>query len=228
MKIADVDAAMANIPVARTLNQRDNQGTSSGSAHETRKNSKEKSQQFEVTSPAPDRILLNRFEGANDAAQAVAQQIRSVHSALELVEKHLEGMKQTLEGVAKAYPPYPLGSAERVAALRQFVGLRKIIDQLTFPPPDDSPDRISAESADSFSASHELVLTAGEDHGAVISGYQHLHTGAEDLDIPQLFTTASDEEIQDALNRIVLAHQTMQQRREAFIREAHKILASVS
>lgn len=228
MKIADVDAAMANIPVARTPNQRDYQGTSSGNAHEIRKSSGEKGSQLEVTSPGPDRILLSKFEGANDAAQAVAQQIRSVHSALEVVEKHLEGMKQTLEGVAKAYPPYPLGSAERVAALRQFVGLRKIIDQLTFPPPDDSPDPISAESANSFSASHELALMANEDQDAVISGYQHLHTGADGLGIPQLSTAASDEEIQDALNRVVLAHQTMQQRRESFIREAHKILASVS
>lgn len=228
MKIGDVEPAIANIPVARTDNQRGRQGTSAGSTPETGRDSGEDVLQLEVTSPAPDRILLNRFEGVNDAAQAIAQQIRSVNNTLELVQKHIVDMKQVLESVAKAYPPFPHGSAERVAALRQFIGLRKIIDQLTFPPLDDSPDDIPQGCADTLSDPSDLKLTLGRGKEPIISGYQDLFTGAADLDIPELSTEASDEKLHDALRRVVNAHREMRQRHEGFIKDAHRIIARIS
>ena len=52
------------------------------------------------------------------------------------VENSVEGMKGQFGEFLKYYPPFPPGSEERIKLLRGYVGFRKLIDQLTFPPPE--------------------------------------------------------------------------------------------
>ena len=227
MKISDIDAVIAHMPVVRADNKAGRDAAPPYNTHENSKAHNTETSQAEITTPSTDRILLNKFEGANDAGQAIAQQIRAVNNTMDLIEKHVLEMKATLESVVKAYPPYPQGSAERVAALRQFVGLRKMIDQLTFPPPEDSPAKILADVSSS-SDSGDWELAVGKSQSPMILRHQPLHTGAEGLDIPEVSTEASEESIQNALNRVIRSCQTIQQRRQGFIRDANRIIAAIS
>lgn len=73
----------------------------------------------------------------NEKINSVAQEQKLYQKQLQQVDDSIERMKAELVKIIKMFPPYPPGSEERVRALRACSGCRKLIDQLTIPPPDD-------------------------------------------------------------------------------------------
>lgn len=98
----------------------------------------------EARAPADDigkyaRALLvpeSRFERA--------QVVRQTDARLQRVEASLESMRTNVEAIVKRYPPYSSADNERVEYLNQITGLRKQIEQLTFPP--DNTDSAYADA----------------------------------------------------------------------------------
>ncbi len=148
-----------------------------------------------------DRIQLINLENTNSQSQQLAQQIRDVDQAMQAIDGHLSEMQAKLEQIVKIYPPYPPENAERIESLSQFSALRKIIEQLT---PSDPH--------------HDLQL--GMDHSP-------LHWEQIDLDIPEISTHASDQEIVNALDKTVEAHAIFKARRQSFVTHANRILSQL-
>ncbi len=59
--------------------------------------------------------------------------------AMEAAITTIEEMKKTLTSIIKDFPPYPVGSEERVHRLRDFAALRAMIERLTIPPERGDP-----------------------------------------------------------------------------------------
>ncbi|MBI5063910.1 MAG: hypothetical protein HZB87_10735 [Desulfatitalea sp.] len=178
-----------------------------------------------VTTPSTDRILINELEGANEEIRVVARQIREVDHTMEVISQNLEKMSASLEIIVKNYPPYLQDSKERVTALRQFVGLRQMIDQLTFPPPDDSPAKILGDSKQ-FAAAGDWELSVGKGHTPVTIRHQPVHSGADGLDLPELMIDSPDPSVHKALSQMAKSHEVLRQRRFAFAEDANRAVAS--
>lgn len=156
-----------------------------------------------------DRILYNKIESANDQSLAVARKIRAVDKTMAQVEEKVNDMHTFLEGVVKAYPPYPPGSSERVEAMRKFAALRKQIDQLMYPPPDDE------------------VSTLPVNGGGKSEGGPWRLSGDMDLKLPELAADAGDSELNDALDSLGKAYEALQRQHKAFIEDANHIIATL-
>lgn len=221
MKVPDVETAATALRFNRAE-------TRSDSGRILPENNQSKAPEaVEIKIPSRDRILFNKLEGANAAERRIARQIREVDSTLEAVEKNLEQMRASLESVLKIYPPYPQGSNERIQALRQFGGLRQLIDQLTVPPPDDSPARILGDEKIHAEAG-DWEFTSSQGEISLIIGRQPIHSGSDGLDIADLAPDASDQELQDTLGNITKAQQILRERRGAFVADANRVIAAMS
>ena len=88
---------------------------------------------------------LSALQKINDSLNEVAQKKRTSDKILNGVEGYVDRMKAQLEKVIKNFPPYPPESEERINLLRSYAGFRKLIDQLTIPPPEES--RVGAETS---------------------------------------------------------------------------------
>lgn len=181
----------------------------------------------EVTTPSPDRILINKLEGANDEIRTVAQQIRAVDHTMEAIEQNVQKMTASLEGIVKSYPPYLQGSKERITALRQFGGLRQLIDQLTMPPPDDSPAIILGDEK-RFAEAGDWEFTYGNDQPPVVIRHQPVHSGADGLNLPELAPDASDDSVRKALGQMSGSYETLQRKRRGFTADANRAMAAIS
>ncbi len=71
-----------------------------------------------------------------DVLNKAADVVREVSATAEKADQLLGGMEDALGGVVKMYPPYPVDNPERISLLNSFGGLRRQIDALTFPPPE--------------------------------------------------------------------------------------------
>jgi len=65
-----------------------------------------------------------------------AATVRETGNAVQQATGLLAKAKQGLTEIVKMYPPYPVDSAQRAAILNEVSGLRKQVEQLTFPPPE--------------------------------------------------------------------------------------------
>jgi hypothetical protein len=74
----------------------------------------------------------------NDSSNEVAQKRQTGDKILNGVEGSVDGMKAQLEKIIKNFPPYPPEDQERMKLLRNYAGFRKLIDELTLPPPEKS------------------------------------------------------------------------------------------
>jgi hypothetical protein len=89
----------------------------------------------------------------NEQMNSAALGQRLFQRQLQQADDSIERMKAHLGRIIKQFPPYPLGSDDRMRALRAYAGCRKLIDQLTVPPPDDELEpRTVAGSAASVKA----------------------------------------------------------------------------
>jgi hypothetical protein len=53
---------------------------------------------------------------------------------LDKIEKTITSLKEEISTMRRTLPPFPPGSQERVRLLKSYIGLRKLIEQLTVPP----------------------------------------------------------------------------------------------
>ncbi len=95
----------------------------------------------------------------NDRLNLTAKIQRTYEKRFERVNDYIERMKTQLERIIKQFPPFPPGSEDRVQALRSYAYFRKMIDQLTIPPPDDPANKEIRELAvSSGSAAEEIQV----------------------------------------------------------------------
>jgi hypothetical protein len=73
------------------------------------------------------REKMPQFSGAALKLREMDQQMGQIEKAVSSVKEELNTMRRTL-------PPFPPGSQERVRILKSYIGLRKLIEQLTVPP----------------------------------------------------------------------------------------------
>jgi uncharacterized phage infection (PIP) family protein YhgE len=168
-----------------------------------------------IKPPSQERIQLNRLEAKNAKTQQIAQQIRQTNQTIDTIDSHLSEMRAKLEQIVKIYPPYPPDSVERIEALRQFSALRQMIDQvIRSTEGGDIPRSLFAsgsrpEAAGMETPNGNIELSAGP---------RHRHPAQSDLDIPDISTNATDEQITGALERTVAAQATLQSRRQLLLR----------
>ena len=90
----------------------------------------------------------------NDSWNDIAQKKRTYDNKINEVEDYVARMKAQLERIIKNFPPFPAGSEERIQLLRGFAGFRKLIDQLTIPPPEES--KVGAENSTILSPAESI------------------------------------------------------------------------
>ncbi|MDA8138513.1 MAG: hypothetical protein M0036_07635 [Desulfobacteraceae bacterium] len=226
MKIADNEKVVPPVPPI----QSDPQGQSyyQAQAEKKAKELKINAKAYEVdrSLSSSDRILFSKLEGANDQAQTVAQQIRDVDNTISRIQDKVEKMKAALDPVVKMYPPYPVDSEERVEALRQFSSLRKMIDQLTIPPRDDSPEKILGDSS-RFSEAGQWEISVGNNQPNLVIQPQPLHPGPGGLDLPELPSDAPDQMLHDAADSVAQAQKILPDRRAGFVADANRVIAAL-
>ena len=83
----------------------------------------------------PELLELHKI---NDSWNVIAQKKRIHDKLLNEVEDYVDHLKAQLERIIKNFPPFPPGSEERIQLLRNFAAFRKLIDQLTIPPGEES------------------------------------------------------------------------------------------
>jgi len=81
---------------------------------------------------------LLELQKINDSWNVIAQKKRIHDKLLNEVEDYVDHLKAQLERIIKNFPPFPPGSEERIQLLRSFAAFRKLIDQLTIPPAEES------------------------------------------------------------------------------------------
>ena len=87
----------------------------------------------------------------------MALKVRHANHTLRKIDQGLQRMKDSLDAIVKQYPPYPPGSKERIAVLKEVGALRREIEKLTFPPqPDESSKRLPSAGS-SFSLTTEKL-----------------------------------------------------------------------
>lgn len=95
----------------------------------------------------------------NDRLNSTAKIQRTFENRFEKLNDSIERMKAALEGILKQFPPYPPESEDRIRALRSYAFFRKMIDQLTLPPPEKTQDaEIRDLAADSGAAREEIRI----------------------------------------------------------------------
>jgi hypothetical protein len=76
--------------------------------------------------------------GARTAISQNARNLSHLDGTLSFIEQVVAKMKEQLLEIRRTLPPFGPEDAERVKILRGYVGLRQLIDQLTFPQPAQS------------------------------------------------------------------------------------------
>lgn len=154
--------------------------------------------------------LSNRQASAS-SLNAVAHSIRIADQAMEEIGKHIQKMKNELKTHVKNYPPYPPGSEERAKILKAFSAFRKLIDELTIPPDDNSAAKIL--NSPSASTSEKNGIAVEHDGFGKTIRSQPVGTGPEGLDIPEFPPNATDEEFETMISRLGKASGTLEVRR---------------
>jgi hypothetical protein len=80
----------------------------------------------------------SELQKINDSSNEVAQKQQTRDKILKGVGDYADRMKAQLGRIIKNFPPFPPESKDRIMLLRSYSGFRKLIDQLTIPPPEDS------------------------------------------------------------------------------------------
>lgn len=159
-----------------------------------------------------DRASVSGIQSINEDLVRVATSVRVADNVMDTIGRLMAQMKASLERIIKNYPPYPLGSPERVEYLRAFNGLRRQIDDLTIPPQDEGARKIMADPAVVPGAGDWEVIV-GENGSRTVIRSEEVHTGPTGLDIPALADTATDGEIEAAIDNLDAAQGTLDARR---------------
>jgi len=172
------------------------------------------------------RRLLASLRSSHAGMNAVAREIRSADSAMGKIGDYVKQMKAQLQTMLKHFPPYPIGSDERVAHMRRFNGFRKLIDELTVPPRNDGMPKIMADPEVNSDAGDWSVTLDDSGRTATIRA-QQVHAGPSGLNIPELAETATDDEVHEAIGSLESAQETLGERQEALSADVRTIEASL-
>lgn len=130
---------------------------------------------------------VDKLEIIHSRFNSVARTIRVADENMGKIENYIDRMKTELQRIIKNYPPFPPGSEARVKRLKSINAFRRVIDQLTIPPP-------SEEFAAKIMLDHDVVSKTNDSQK--MFGENKLNqTGSEGLDIPQLPEDVSDEKV---------------------------------
>jgi hypothetical protein len=166
-------------------------------------------------------IALSKRQEVNSSFHKIAARINAADTAIKTVNEYVEKMKAELETIVKTYPPYPPGSTERVKILRSYSSVRKIIDQLTIPPPEEWTEKIMAGQARFSQAGNQDT----NEKAVQIVQEQPVPT-ATGLNIPDLSDTATDAEVNDAVSKLDAAKRTLELRQADMSKAADSIALS--
>jgi len=143
-----------------------------------------------------------------------AGSISKADTAMKAIGGVLSEMKGQLEEIVKNYPPFPAGSSERVRMLKHFAALRREIESLTIPPDDKEAAYILADP-DRVPGAGDQEMTVDGIGRKVIVRSQPVHAGPDGLDIPELDVSATDQEIENAIEKMNTAESMLQVKRTA-------------
>jgi hypothetical protein len=135
-----------------------------------------------------------QLRARQDVLNQAATVVRDVGATVEKADQLLSGMEESLGGVVKMYPPYPVDNPERVTLLNSFGGLRRQIDALTFPP----PETLEAVSKLLVPPDGSMAKTGAEEKKAAFSLIKEPMWDISSIDP----LTASDEEVGKAFEQV--------------------------
>ena len=137
---------------------------------------------------------VDKLEIIHSRFNSVARTIRVADENMGKIENYIDRMKTELQRIIKNYPPFPPGSEERVQRLKSINAFRRLINQLTIPPPNE-------EFAEKIMPDHDVVSKTNDSQK--MSDENKLHqTGSKRLDIPQLPEGADDDEVHAFIEKL--------------------------
>jgi len=170
------------------------------------------------TEPSEGHFGVDRLETIHSTFNSVARTIRVADENMGKIENYIDRMKGELQRIVKNYPPFPPGSEERVKRLKSINAFRRLINQLTIPPPNE-------EFAAKIMSDHDVVSKTN--YSQKMSGENKLHqTGLERLGIPQLPEGADDEALHAFIEKLGAAREMLGQMRSELAAGASKIAKS--
>lgn len=168
--------------------------------------------------PLKGHFGVDRLEAIYSRLNSVARTIRVADENMGKIENYIDRMKAELQRIIKNYPPFPPGSEERVERLKSVNAFRRLIDQLTIPPPNE-------EFAAKTVPDHDVVSKTN-DSQKMSDGNKLHQTGSERLDIPQLPEDANDEVLYFFIEKLGAAREMLGQMRSELAADASKIAES--
>ena len=169
------------------------------------------------TEPLKGHFGVDKLETIHSRFNSVARTIRVADENMGKIENYIDRMKTELQRIVKNYPPFPPGSEERVKRLKSIAAFRRLIDQLTIPPPKELAVKIMPE--------HDVVSKTN--YSQKVFSESDLHqTIPEGLDIPQLPEGADDEALHAFIEKLGAAREMLRQMRSELVADASKIAES--
>jgi len=159
----------------------------------------------------------HRLAANHERARVLASTIRTMDRAMEAAMTTIDEMKKTLTSIVKDFPPYPVGSEERVHRLRDFAALRAMIERLTIPPEKETEWLAAARhDGEPQVQSDQWVLVIEPGGSTRTARKEDIHIGPSGLNIPELAPPESvdNRSIEQALQQLDRAGNTIQERRE--------------
>ena len=153
-----------------------------------------------VARPSTQAVRQAEVMAYRDQMNAAAVRIRSADAAMAEIGRNLGEMKETLQVIVKQFPPFALDSLERIEYLKKLSGLRQQIDALTLPAPDKALGAMLADPARVAGTGESAFSLPNGEHFVIKAPPVHL--GEAGLDLPELPTNASDEDVRAMLGRV--------------------------
>ncbi|MCJ7582766.1 MAG: hypothetical protein MUP98_19790 [Candidatus Aminicenantes bacterium] len=166
----------------------------------------------------PGRFGVDRLEAIYSRLNSVARTIRVADENMGTIENFIDRMETESQRIVKNYPPFPPGSEERVKRLKSIAAFRRLIDQLTIPPPNE-------EFTANTVPDHDVVSKTNNSQ-KMISELKLHQTEPEGLDIPQLPEGADDEALHAFIEKLGAAREMLRQMRSELVADASKIAES--
>ena len=167
------------------------------------------------TEPLKGHFGVDKLETIHSRSNSVARTIRIADENMGKIENYIDRMKIELQRIVKNYPPFPPGSQERVKRLKSINAFRRLIDQLTIPPPNE-------EFAPKIMPDHDVVSKTN-DSQKVISESNFHQIRPDGFDIPQLPEDANDEKVHVLIEKLDAAGEMLKQSRSDLAKYAAKV-----
>ncbi len=170
------------------------------------------------TEPPEGHFGVDKLETIHSRVNSVARTIRVADENMGKIENYIDRMKAELQRIVKNYPPFPPGSEERVKRLKSVNAFRRLIDQLTIPPPNE-------EFAAKIMPEHDVFSKTNYSQKVISESNLH-QTMHDELDIPQLPEGADDEEVHAFIENLDAARELLRQMRSELAKDAARIAES--